>query len=420
MKFIKFCCCFAVIICVCLVCAVPSFAYSSSQPSYDVLNYVPKYIFDATAFVGYSTLPGDNAEKANINVPGFNVGLPSYQQNRFEVLDSYFDGAPYGVKYSVYNRPGTDSNGVTNVSMVTLSNSRWNTVGSEFDPSIFGNAYEYILSTTPGVIYGFGDTDIAYTFSDTIEFIFLIPRNTSVDEYDEFDVTSYVDLSLRVSYGNYTIDADYGLLRSTKNVVYDDSVINSYDWLEIYGENYIDGAPLYDSTPLSQVYGLCHVLFYPGRYLMEAMDDIYNSDIVSKNGLLFSDFTIDCKMNIDSTAVDFSYVNDGNNGEGVANSYTRFLDNTGYVPIYSCSSYCNNINSVQNREFISSVLGTAGRIDSAVIDPNTDFDFVSWIGSTVFGVLQVEFIPGVSIANILYVIVGLGVLFLIIKYFAGG
>lgn len=417
MKVLKIVLCLSTVICILLCCFIPASAYSSSQPAYDQLTYVPKYIFDSTAFIGYSNTAGYTGEKAYVNVPGFNTGLPSYQQNRFETLDSYYAGAPYGVKYYAYTRPGTDSTGVTNVSMVTLSNARWNSIGSELDPLIFGNAYEYNLKTTPGDIYGFGDSDVQRTYNDYIEFIFLIPRFEEYDD-EEFDVASYVNLFLNVSYGNYDIDPEYGLIRSTKSVTYDASVMNTYDWLEVYGLNYIDDVPGYDDTPVSQWYGTCRVLFYPGRYLSSARHDINGSDIVTKYGLLYSDFAIDVKMTMNESNIDFSYAGE-DNAESLSIVYNRFIDSTGYIPIYSCSSYCHNYDGVQSREFISSVLGTSGA-DVGVIDPNTDFDFVTWIGNTIFGVLRVEFIPGISIANILYVIVGLGVLFMIIKYFAGG
>lgn len=100
-------------------------------------------------------------------------------------------------------------------------------------------------------------------------------------------------------------------------------------------------------------------------------------------------------------------------------TYFSVVDKERSLPIYSVYSNHKNLDYDVQARYLDLF---NDYFNGIVYEPVSleDFNLVSWIGNTLGGVLDVELIPGISITTILVVVIGLGLLFIILKFFVGG
>lgn len=364
----------SIILVVILVC-VPSYANvtHSNNDSTSVYSSFIDFNLRANSFVGGFY---DNYFFSSVSVGGsLDNGIGGYGSIEYFIADplafsSVYRGSP----------------------LYLNSSYEWFPNKEVIDWSFFddGNVYGLIYSTPNGVIYNY-DSVVAESFPQysNIQVGALIP-------YEIEDYTNDYKFVVDLEYTEYIWGDDYSNV-TTERV---------YHSLDSVTSELLVVDDIYDS----------------GIYEFSSLDcsfDIYSwlsTKISSFDGFVFSDLVISfrCVPSFDSSNISSYYPVDDN--DYVRDGYIGFVTSTEKIPLYYTEFYSPNVDSSVYSDSIVRLFGTAGNNGEI----STDVNVVGFLGTSINSILSIELFPGFSFGTVFYVILGLGLLFLFLRYFAGG
>lgn len=404
----KIVCVIAILIVTFTLTGVPCFAFPSygTEGENYIWSDIPYTLYlDKGGLSGNSFLPSVNVGKSGGNLGAVRCG-------EF-YLQSIYTGVPIDYNLAIYdNDLYYDYNEYGSVSYLSLDELE------KYPSSVYLTVDEgYVISTK------ISDLDEYALGANCLYFGYLLPKGIDIET-----VSANCRIEFNSWYKSVNVDGGQG------SIDYSSELVNFTVGTDGFGQEYIDLSAGYESyfDPSdmeffdiymgSGYYDVVTVKFYPYAFLQEFAHNFKteNGDVTAIVG---SDFKVTPSLTVggqDPSYYDWL--------DSIVDLYDRETVEEIGDAIMNGRNFCialgfgdtnplDNDYQEVNAENYLDLMGGVINFQKVSLD---NFNLVSWLGDTIGGVLDVPIIGNVSLGTVLYVCVGLGLAFVILKFFVGG